>query len=77
MLASKKKQSDANVTELIEGDEGQCDVLSVTDKPVGNKDRWVIDSEYSQHISSNMKMFSSYTSVQGGKSSWRILLQAR
>jgi len=29
------------------------------------KDRWVIDSRCSQHISSNKKMFSSYTSVQG------------
>ena len=63
----KKKQPDANITELIEGDEKQYDVLSVTDRPVGNKDRWVIDSGCSQHISSNRKMFSSYTSVQGGE----------
>ena len=31
---------------------------------LGNKDRWVIDSGCSQHISSNRKMFSSHTSVQ-------------
>ena len=36
-------------------------------QPVGNKDRWVIDSGCSQHISSNRKMFSSYTSVQEGE----------
>ena len=63
----KKKQPDANVTELIEEDEKQCDVLSITDQSVGNKDRWIINSECSQHISSNRKMFSSYTSVQGGE----------
>ena len=63
----KKKQPDANVTEMVEGDEKQCDVLSVTDRPVDNKNRWVIDSECSQHISSNKKMFSSYISVQGGE----------
>ena len=63
----KKKQPDTNVTELVEGDEEQCDALSVTDRPVDNKDRWVIDSECSQHISSDRKMFSSYTSVQGGE----------
>jgi len=40
----KKKQPDANVTELVEGDEEQCDILPVTDSPVGNKDRWDIDS---------------------------------
>ena len=56
----KKKQPDANVTELVEGDEEQCDVLSVTDSPVSNKDRWIIDSGCSQHISSNKKIFSSY-----------------
>ena len=28
----KKKQLDANVTELVEGDEEQCDVLLVTDQ---------------------------------------------
>ena len=63
----KKKQPYANVTELVEEDEEWCDVLSVTDGPLGNTDRWVIDSECSQHISSNRKMFSSYTSVQGGE----------
>jgi len=77
MLASKEKQPNANITELVEGDEEQCDILSVTDRPAGNKDRWVIDSRCSQHISSNRKMFSSYTSVHGEKSSWEILLQAR
>ena len=55
----KKKQPYANVTELVEGDEEQCDVLSVIDRPVGNKDMWVIDSGCSQHISSNRKNFSS------------------
>ena len=63
----KKKQLDDNITELVEGDEKQCNVLSVTDRSVGNKDRWVIDSGCSQYISSNRKMFSSYTSVQGGE----------
>ena len=61
------KQPDANVAELVERDEEQCDILSVTDRPVGNKDRSVIDSGCSQHISSNSKMFSSYTSGQGGE----------
>ena len=64
----KKKQPDANVTELIGEDEKHCDVLSITDKSVGKKDKWIIDSECSQHISSNRKMFSSYTSVQRGRS---------
>ena len=73
----KKKQPDANITELVEGDEEQCDVLSVTDRLVGNKDRWFINSECSQHISSNRKIFSSYASVQGENSSWGILLQIR
>jgi len=35
----KKKQPDANITELVERDEEQCNILSVTDRPVGNKDR--------------------------------------
>ena len=46
----KKKQPDANVIELIEKDEDKCDILSVTDRSVGNKNRWIIDSECSQHI---------------------------
>jgi len=54
----KKKQPITSVAELAEGDEEKCDVLSVTDRSVGNKNRWMIDSEYSQHISSNRKMFS-------------------
>ena len=54
----KKKQPDANVTELIGEDEEQCDILSVTNKSVGNKDKWIIDSGCSQHISFNLKMFS-------------------
>ena len=33
----KKKQSDANVTELIGEDEKQCDILFVVDRSVGNK----------------------------------------
>ena len=52
---------------LVEGDEEQCNILSVTDRPVDNKDRWVINSRCSQHINSNRKMFSSYTSDQGGE----------
>jgi len=73
----KKKQTDANITELVEGDEKHCDVLSVIDRPVGNKNMWVIDFGCSQHISSNRKIFSSYISVQVEKSSWGSLLQAR
>jgi len=34
----KKKQQDANIIELSEGVEDKCDVLSVTDGSVGNKD---------------------------------------
>ena len=70
----KKKQSDANVIELVERGKEQCDVLFVTDRPVGNKDRWVINSRCLQHISSNGKMFYSYTSVQGGEVFIGILL---
>ena len=51
---------------MAEGDEDKCDVLSVTDSLIGNKDRWVIDSDCSQQISSDRKIFSSYTSVQRG-----------
>ena len=47
------------------GDKKQYDVLSVTDRSDGNKDRWIIDSGCSQYISYNRKMFSSYTQVQG------------
>ena len=61
----KKKQLDVTVTELIGEDENKCDVLYVTDKLVGNIDKWIIDSKYSHHISFNRKMFSVYTSVQG------------
>ena len=35
----KKKQPDANVTELIGEDEEHCDILSITDRSVGNKNR--------------------------------------
>jgi len=63
----KKKQPDANVIKLVGGDDEQCDVLSVTYKSIGYKDRWVIDSKCSQRISSNRKIFSSYISVQGGE----------
>ena len=35
----KKKNSDANVTKLVGEDEKKCDVLSVTNTSVGNKDR--------------------------------------
>ena len=66
-MLRKKKQPDANVTELIREDEDKCDVLFVTDRSVGNKERWIIDSRCSQHISSNRNMFSSYASVQGGE----------
>ena len=62
----KKKQLDTSVVEQTEGNEEQCDVLSVTDRPVSNTDRWVIDSGCSQHISSNRKMFFSCNSgLQG------------
>ena len=61
---------------VTEGDEDKCDVLSVTDKSVGNKNRWIIDSGCSQNISSDRKMFL-YASVQGDRSSWEILLRAR
>ena len=54
----KKKQSDANVTELVGGDKEQCDVLSIIDRSVGNENRWIIYSGCSQHINSNRKMFS-------------------
>ena len=43
----KKKQSDANVLELAEGDKDKYDVLSVIDKSVCNKDRWIINFECS------------------------------
>jgi len=62
--AHKKKQQDANTIELSKGDEDKCDVLSVTDSLVDNKDRWIIDFGCSQHMSSDKKMFS-YTSIQG------------
>jgi len=32
-----------NITGLVEGDEEKYDVLSVTDRLVGNKNRWVKD----------------------------------
>ena len=60
----KKKKSDTNVTELAEGDEEKYDILSVTNRPIVIKDRWIIDSECSHHISSNRKIFFSYTSIQ-------------
>ena len=66
-MALKEETPDANVTGLIGEDEEQCDVLSVTVRSVGNKDRWIINSGCSQHISPNMKIFSSYTSVQEGE----------
>jgi len=73
----KKKQQDTNVAELAKVDENKCDVLSVTDRSVSNKNRWIIDSRYLQHASSNRKMFFSYTSVQGERSSWGTLIRAR
>ena len=45
-------------------------------RQIGHKDKWIIDSGCSQHISSN-KIFSSYTSDQGERSSLKILLRAR
>jgi len=39
LLASKEETTDANVIELIGEDETQCEVLSITDRSVGNKDR--------------------------------------
>ena len=53
----KKKQPDANVTELAGRNEEKCDVLSATDRSIGNKDRWIIDFRC-LYISSNRKMFS-------------------
>jgi len=41
--------------------------ISVTFYLLGKKDRWIIDSGYSQHISFNRKMFSLYTSIQRGE----------
>ena len=38
-----RKRQNANVTELSEGDEDKCDILSVSDRSVDNKDRWIID----------------------------------
>ena len=65
----KKKQPDANVTELSGEDEEQCDILSVTDKSVSNKDRWIID------ISVPVGRCSPHTlRFKGEKSSWEILL---
>jgi len=61
---TRKKKQEANTTELAEKDENKCDVLFITDTLVNNKDRWIIDSGCSHHISSNRKIFSSYTSVQ-------------
>jgi len=61
----KKKQQKTNTTELAEADEDKCDIPSVTDSSISNKDKWIIDSGYSHNISSNKKMFSSYTSVHG------------
>ena len=58
----KNKQPDANVAELAKRDEDKCDVLSVIDRSIGNKNRWIIDSGCLQHICSNRKMFFSYTS---------------
>ena len=70
----KNKQPDANVAELAKRNEDKCDVLSVTNCLVSNKDRWIINFGCSQYISSNRKMFSSYTLVRGEKSSLGILL---
>ena len=50
----KKKKQKLNVTALPEEDEDKCDVLSVIDRSVGNKDRWIIDSE------SLTQMFTTY-----------------
>ena len=52
-----------NITGLVEGNEEKCDVLSVIDRLVDNKNRWVKDFKSSQCISSNRKMFSSYNLV--------------
>ena len=62
----KNKQQKVNTTELAEGDEDKCDVLSIT-YSVSNKDKWIIDFECSQHISFNRKLFSLCTSVQRGE----------
>jgi len=39
IVRDSKKQLDANVAELAERDEDKCDVLSVIDKSIGNKNR--------------------------------------
>ena len=39
MLMSLNWLEDANVTKLVGGDEKQCNVLSVTDRSVGNENR--------------------------------------
>jgi len=77
VLLRKKKQPAANVTALVGENEEQCNVLSLTNRSVGSKDRWVINSGYSQHINSNRKIISSYTSIQEGEVFMGILLQVR
>ena len=72
----KKKQPDTNIIELVEEDEEQCDILSVTNRPVSNKDRWVINSGCSQHISFSRCSLHTLR-FKGEQSSWEILLQAK
>jgi len=68
----KKKQPDTSVVELTEGDEENCDFLSIIDRSCGNKDIWITNSECSHHISSNRK--TSTTSKAIGK--WTIYFRS-
>ena len=73
----KKKQSDANVTELIGEDEEQCDILSVTNRSVGTN----IDGLLTLNVHSTSVLIewcSLHTlRFKEEKSAWGILLQVR
>ena len=60
----KKKQLEANITELIKEDEDKCDVLSITDRSAGKKDRWIIDFGCS-HISVSIDVLHIHFSSRG------------
>ena len=73
----KKKQQDANVIELSEGDEDKCDVLSVIDSLIGNKVHGLLNLDV-HIISVPIGRYSPYTlQFKGEMSSWEILLQSR
>jgi len=65
----KKKQRYTNITELVEGDEEQCDVLSVTNRPFGNKDRWVIGLDVHSILVQIGRCFLHILQFRGEKSS--------